>query len=78
MGWGSATQIFDQMVDAVIEYLPMDTDTRLDILEKIAKPFWIEDWDTEMESKYFDAYLLPIMRRRDMLDDDFDEWYEPR
>lgn len=78
MGWGSATAIFDRVVDAVIMYLPEDKETRLQILERIAEEFWIEDWDTEMESKYFDAYLLPIMRKRDMLDDDFDEWYEPR
>lgn len=76
MGWGSATNIFDRIVDEVIEYIPEDR--RLRVLEKIAEEFWMEDWDTEMESRYFDAYLLPIMRKRDMLDDDFDEWYEPR
>lgn len=76
MGWGSATQIFDNVMDAVIEYIPIDKVES--VVEKIAVPLWQEDWDTEMESKYFDAYLLPVMRRRDMLDDDFDEWYEPR
>ena len=76
MGWGSATTIFDRIVDEVIEYIPEDR--RLRVLEKIAEEFWMEDWDTEMESRYFDAYLLPIMRKRDMLDHDFDDWYEPR
>lgn len=76
MGWGSATQIFDNVMDAVIEYIPIDKVEG--VAEKIAEPLWMDDWDTEMESKYFDSILLPIMRRRDMLDHDFDEWYEPR
>lgn len=76
MGWGSATHIFDHLVDSIIDFLPEER--RLEVLEKIAEPLWMEDWDTEMESKYFDDYLLPIMRKRDMLDDDFDEWYKPR
>lgn len=76
MGWGSAVDLFDEIMDAIIPYVPINK--LEEVAEKIANPLWMGDWDTEMDSKYFDSILLPIMRRRDMLDDDFDEWYEPR
>lgn len=61
MGWCGATGIFDDVMDAVIDYIPEDK--LEEVAEKVAKPLWDSDWDCESESAYFDTLLTPIMFR---------------
>lgn len=68
MGWASGTDVFDSVVDAVIEYIPINKVE--EVMEKIATPLWDGDWDTENESKYYDAYLVHIMYRKGFIEED--------
>lgn len=71
MGWCSGTQIFDDVLDAVLPYLEGEQIEQ--VVEKIAISLWEGDWDCEMDSKYWDI-LKPIYKRRFGWEDiDFEE-----
>lgn len=61
MGWCSATGIFDNILDNVLEYIPEDKVEA--VIQAIAIPLWEGDWDCEEDSKYWEL-LEPIYRRR--------------
>lgn len=61
MGWCSATGLFDDILDTVLEYIPEDKVS--EVVEAIAIPFWEGDWDCEMDSKYWEL-LKPIYIER--------------
>lgn len=63
MGWGSATELFDEVIDAVLEYLPDSTcaiGEREWTLYKIWSAFTDADWDAWEDSKHIDL-LVPIL-----------------
>jgi hypothetical protein len=61
MGWCSGTEIFDRVLDSVLEYIPAED--REKVIERIAIPLWEGEWDCETDSDYW--YLLkPIYERR--------------
>lgn len=55
MGWGSAVDIFDGVMSAVLKYVhnPMDQD---EVAYGVAKILWDGDWDTEQDSEYYDRF----------------------
>lgn len=74
MGWCSATEIFDSILDAVVDYVPED---RMgSVVEQIARPLWDGDWDCEYDSKYFDSHLVHVMHKVGHLDDEEYEYYK--
>ena len=69
MGWCGGTEVFDDVMDAVIEYVP-DEDTRRSIAVKVAEALWAGDWDCEADSLYYEEYLVPIMLDKGFIDAD--------
>lgn len=67
MGWCSGTGVFDDVMDAVVEYVS-DEATRRSIAVKVADSLWENDWDCEADSIYYEEYLVPIMLERGFID----------
>lgn len=69
MGWGGATDIFDSVVDLLLEvgskplfngeYPPHEVSY---MVNKAYTGIEWDDWDTESESRYWE-YLEPVMRK---------------
>lgn len=55
MGWGSAVDIFDGVIEAVMPHIknPMDMDV---VAYKVATILWDGDWDTEQDSNYYGRF----------------------
>lgn len=56
MGWASGTEIFDGIVDAAINYIPVSNQRR--VFKKIINAFEGADWDCQCESKYADHPII--------------------
>lgn len=50
MGWCSATEIFDNMVEVILD----ETKSREDIITELVETLIFNDWDCEGSSKYWE------------------------
>lgn len=73
MGWCSTTGIFDEVMDAVIPYIPEDKVN--EVMLQVAKPLWEGDWDCESDSRYWNSHLVHIMHERGRIDDEDYQYY---
>lgn len=76
MGWSSATEIFDEVVDDLLQLNNDFTgkellhDSVLNVIKSLYDKLSEKDWDTECESKYWDHIVIGSI-----LGNDFnDEW----
>jgi hypothetical protein len=51
MGWCSATEIFDPLVEAVLSDEPLDKHA---FIKKLIEVLEANDWDCQQDSRYFD------------------------
>jgi len=74
MGWGSAVDIFDEVIRATIDHIhnPMDMDV---VAYNVARVLWDGDWDTEQDSEYYDRFSH-ILSAKDP-DDKRHPWVSP-
>ena len=72
MGWGSAVDIFDQVVDVCIELTdPDNEDLIMEIVRTVYTKVELYDWDTQGDSKYFNKYLIHVMYDMDEIEKDY-------
>lgn len=58
MGWCSATEIFDDVAEVVIDNESIPEDQRIAVLSKLYTALTYEDWDCQGDSKYYDHPLF--------------------
>lgn len=67
MGWCSATDIFDQVVGALLEP-PLDKET---VIKSLIDELENGDWDCQQDSKYFNHPLIQKIFR-----EKYPHWFE--
>lgn len=75
MGWSSATEIFDQVADDLLEANYQFVGDIQEIhptivttpLKNLYRVLYDSDWDTECESKYWDHPVIGIILGNDQL-----------
>lgn len=79
MGWGSGTELFDNVVDKALELFDVPPDDHLiqEVVDAMYEAFVCSDWDNEGDSKYWFPYLLETLHNRgDVDDEDYAFYYQ--
>ena len=58
MGWCSATSIFDDVAEVVIDNESIPEEKRIAVLAKLYTALRDEDWDCQSDSRYYDHPLF--------------------
>lgn len=57
MGWCSGTEIFDPMAEAILA-VDLSDKTKVQLLIKLIRTLWQNDWDCESDSRFYKDKLV--------------------
>jgi len=64
MGWCSATEIFDDVAEVVIDNAAIPEEQRIAVLAKLYTALTDEDWDCQNDSKFYDHPIFIAAEER--------------